>query len=107
MKDTPELLICVFPVYKPSYNTDATEVIKPKKDCLVVLMCVDSHYAVCEVFLKERDMKISDGLDKPFEKWYPQAEYVLKKIGVAPKDTYVNIIGCQMGATMVMNDIPP
>ena len=93
MKETPELLICVFPVDMASYNTDAIEVIKPKKDHLVVLMCVESHYAVCEVILKERVMKISDGLDKPLHKWFPQAEYVLKKVGVAQQDTYVNIIG--------------
>ena len=73
---------------------------------MVVLMCRESHYAVCEVILKDRVMKISDGLDKPLQKWFCQAEYILKKIGVAPQDTYVNIIGQQMGATMDMNDIP-
>ncbi len=83
------------------------EVIKPKNDCLVVLMFVESHYAVCEVILKDRVMKISDGLDKPLQKWFRQSGYILKKIGVAPKDAYVNIIGRQMGATMVMNDISP
>ena len=105
--NTPELLICVFPVDMASYNNEAIEVIQPKKDRLVVLFCVESHYAVCEVILKDRVMRISDGLDKPLSKWFPQAEYVLKKIGVVPQDTYVNIIGRQMGATIVMNGIPP
>ena len=105
--NTPELLICVFPVDMASYNNEAIEVIQPKKDRLVVLFCVESHYAVCEVILKDRVMRISDGLDKPLSKWSPQAEYVLKKIGVVPPDTYVNIIGRQMGATIVMNGIPP
>jgi hypothetical protein len=91
--NTPELLICVFPVDMASYNNEAIEVIQPKKDRLVVLFCVESHYAVCEVILKDRVMRISDGLDKPLSKWFPQAEYVLKKIGVVPPDTYVNIIG--------------
>ena len=51
MKETPELLICVFPVDTASYNNDAIVVIKPKKDRLVVLMCVESHYTVCEIIL--------------------------------------------------------
>jgi len=86
IKETPELLICVFPVDMARYNNDDIEVIKPKKDRLVVLMCV-------EVIFKDGVMKISDGLDKPLQKWFRQAEYILKKIGVAPQDTYVNIIG--------------
>ncbi len=73
MKDTPELLICVFPVDMPSYNIDATEVIKPKKDCLVALMCVNSHYTVCEVLFKERVIKISNGLDKPLVEVVPSS----------------------------------
>ena len=61
----PELLICVFPVDMASYNNEPIEVIKLKKDRLVVLFCVKSHYTVFEVILKNRVMKISDGLDKP------------------------------------------
>ncbi len=89
MHITPELLICVFPVDMASYNNEAIEAIQPKKDRLVVLFCVESHYAVCEVILKDRVMRISDGLDKPLQKWFHQAEYVLKKIGVVPQDTYL------------------
>ena len=44
MKDTSELRICVFPVDMPSSNTDVIAVIKLKKDRVVVLMCVESHY---------------------------------------------------------------
>jgi hypothetical protein len=80
MHNTPELLICVFPVDIASYNNEAIEVIQPKKDQLVVLFCVESHYNVCEVILKDRVMKISDGLDKPLQKWFHQAKYVLKKM---------------------------
>ncbi len=76
-----------------SYNNEAIEVIQPMKDWLVVLFCVKTHYTVCEAILKDRVMKISDGLDKPLQKWFHQAEHVLKKIGVVPQDTYVNIIG--------------
>jgi hypothetical protein len=49
MQDTPELLICVFPVNMPNYNSETIEVNKPQKEGLAVLMCMDSHYAVAEV----------------------------------------------------------
>jgi hypothetical protein len=107
MHDTPELLIFVFPGDMASYYTEAIDIIQPKKDRLVVLFCVESHYAVCEVILKDRVIKISDGLDKLLQKWFHQVKYALKKIGVVSHDTYVNIIGQQMGATIVINGIPP
>jgi hypothetical protein len=78
MKDMPELLICVFPVDMPSYNTYATEVIKPKKNRLVFLMCVDSHYAVWEVFLKERDEN---------QQWIGQAPWkVVPPVRIYPEE---------------------
>jgi hypothetical protein len=51
-------------------------------------------------------MKVSNGLDKRLQMWYCQAEYVLKKIGEASLNTFVNIIGHQMGVTMLMDGIP-
>jgi hypothetical protein len=106
MQDTPELLMCVFPVDMASYNSEAIKVIKSQEEHLAVLMCVDSHYAVAEVFLKDRIMKISNGLDMPLQKLYHQAKYVPEMIGEALLNTFVNIIGHQMGATIVMNGIP-
>jgi hypothetical protein len=91
IKETPELLVCVFPVDMTSFNTKTIAAINSVKEHLAVLMCVESHYAVCGVSLKDRIMKVSDGLDKPLQSSYHHAGH----------NTYAKI-----GVTMVMNESP-
>ena len=81
-------------------------VIIPSKDHLVVLLWESSHNDVLQVYINERTMTISDGLDYALSNWYHHAEYALKKIGVIKAMTNVNFIDHQGEATLLINDQP-